>query len=149
MVNKLQSAENQSQSFSNFQTYDAGICIMTKIIDLMSGRWKPIILHLVKNDVNRFGTLQRSMPKISKKVLTSQLRELEQDNLITREVVELKHPQIVIYHLTEKGLSLRRLIDEMIQWGIINLTIPESYLRMLQAELEDGKADLKNSAITL
>jgi len=115
----------------------------------MSGRWKPIILHLVKNDVNRFGTLQRSMPKISKKVLTSQLRELEQDNLITREVVELKHPQIVIYHLTEKGLSLRRLIDEMIQWGIINLTIPESYLRMLQAELEDGKADLKNSAITL
>jgi DNA-binding HxlR family transcriptional regulator len=137
MPNTLQGAENQTLSFSKSPTYDAGICIMTKIIDLMSGRWKPIILYLIKNDVNRFGALQRSMPKISKKVLTNQLRELEQDNLITREVVVLKHPQIVIYHLTEKGLSLRTLIDEMIQWGIINLEIPE-HLRSRLLDETDG-----------
>ena len=58
------------------------------------------------------------MPRISKKVLTSQLRELEQDNLIHRDVQVTSAPQIVIYSLTSKGASLRRLIDEMIDWGM-------------------------------
>jgi DNA-binding HxlR family transcriptional regulator len=126
-----QAPENQDHSFPGNLTYDAGICIMTRIVDLMSGRWKPIILYLIKNDVNRFGTLQRHMPKISKKVLTNQLRELEQDNLISRQVVEAKHPQIVLYHLTEKGISLRMLMDEMIRWGLVNLEIPDPALKML------------------
>lgn len=43
---------------------------------------KPIILYLIQRDINRFGVLRRSMPKISKKVLTEQLRELENDDLI-------------------------------------------------------------------
>ena len=60
----------QRYSFSESQTYDASVCIMTKITALMSGRWKPIILHLIKNDINRFGLLQKSMPLISKKVLS-------------------------------------------------------------------------------
>jgi len=121
MYNRAEQPDNQSNSFSEEMTYDASICIMTKITDLISGKWKPIILHLIKNDINRFGSLQRSMPKISKKVLTNQLRELEEDDLITREVVEEKHPQIVVYHLTDKGRSLRVLIDEMIIWGLMNL----------------------------
>ena len=108
-------------SFSESQTYDASVCIMTKITALMSGRWKPIILHLIKNDINRFGLLQKSMPLISKKVLTQQLRVLEADNLISREIVQAKHPQIVIYYLTDMGRSLRQLIDEMIRWGLMNL----------------------------
>jgi len=104
---------------------------MTRIVGLMSGRWKPIILHLIKNEVNRFGSLQRHMPRISKKVLTNQLRELERDNLISRHVVEARHPQVVTYHLTQKGLSLRVLIDEMIQWGLLNLDIPDATLSLL------------------
>ena len=123
MYKQVEHPDNQINSFSENQTYDASICIMTKITDLISGKWKPIILHLIKNDINRFGSLQRSMPKISKKVLTNQLRELEEDNLITREVVEAKHPQIVVYHLTDKGQSLRVLIDEMINWGLMNLEV--------------------------
>ena len=111
----------QRYSFSESQTYDASVCIMTKITALMSGRWKPIILHLIKNDINRFGLLQKSMPLISKKVLTQQLRVLEADNLISREIVQAKHPQIVIYYLTDMGRSLRQLIDEMIRWGLMNL----------------------------
>src|SRR5687767_1788299 len=74
-------ADFQEDSFEKNQTYDASICIMTKILALMSGRWKPIILHLIKNDINRFGLLQKRMPLISKKVLTNQLRELEADGL--------------------------------------------------------------------
>lgn len=131
--------ENQIDSFLTTQTYDADICIMTKILDMMSGRWKPIILHLIKNDVNRFGLMQKSMPRISKKVLTHQLRELEEDNLITREVIEAKHPQIVVYHLTERGRSLRTLIDEMIRWGILNL-IPAEDHRLLSFLKDRGYA---------
>ena len=121
MNNQSEHPHYQSNSFFESQTYDASICIMTKITALISGKWKPIILHLIKNGINRFGSLQRSMPKISKKVLTNQLRELEDDDLITREMIEEKHPQIVVYHLTEKGRALRVLIDEMINWGLVNL----------------------------
>jgi len=100
------------------QNYDAGICVMTKITKLIGGKWKPIILYLIQHDVNRFGVLKKSMPTISKKVLTNQLRELERDNLIHRDVQVALAPQIVIYSLTSKGVSVRRLIDEMIDWGM-------------------------------
>lgn len=126
MEHKREVVDYQDDSFFEIRTYDAGICIMTKILSLMSGRWKPIILYLIKNDMNRFSLLQKSMPLISKKVLTNQLRELEADQLITREVVEPKHPQVVVYHLTEKGRSLRQLIDEMINWGLLNLNPKQS-----------------------
>jgi DNA-binding HxlR family transcriptional regulator len=116
----------QMDSFSENQRYDASACIMTKVNALMRGRWKPIILYLIRNDINRFGLLQKSMPSISKKVLTSQLRELERDNLISREVIEERHPQVIVYHLTTLGRSLRQLIDEMVQWGVMNLMVHSS-----------------------
>jgi DNA-binding HxlR family transcriptional regulator len=121
MNKQVERADYQVNSFLEFRTYDASICIMTRILDLMSGRWKPVILFLIKNDINRFGLLQKSMPRISKKVLTNQLRELEADHLISRVVVEARHPQVVVYHLTERGISLRELIDGIINWGITNL----------------------------
>jgi len=98
--------------------YDAGICVMTKITKLIGGKWKPIILYLIQHDVNRFGVLKKSMPRISKKVLANQLRELEQDNLILRDVLIASAPQVVIYSLTSKGVLLRLLIDKMIDWGM-------------------------------
>ena len=99
-------------------TYDAGICVMTKINNLIGGKWKPIILYLIQHDINRFGVLKKSMPRISKKVLTNQLRELEQDNLIHRDVQVASAPQIVVYSLTLKGVSLRHLLDKMVDWGM-------------------------------
>lgn len=117
-----QVVDSQYYSFSEFHTYDASVCMMTRILAFISGRWKPIILYLIKHDVNRFGRMQKCMPAISKKVLAHQLRELEADELITREVVEPNHPQVVIYHLTDKGRSLRQLIDDMVSWGHLNLT---------------------------
>lgn len=101
-----------------YRTYDASVCVMTKIFALIGGKWKPIILYLIKNDINRFGLLKRSMPKISKKILTEQLRELEQDKLITREVISATYPQVIEYRLTESGTSLRALIDQMLDWGV-------------------------------
>lgn len=85
---------------------------------MIGGKWKPIILHLIKNDINRFGVMKRSMPKISKKILTEQLRELERDQLITRKVISAAYPQVIEYRLTESGTSLRVLIDQMLDWGV-------------------------------
>lgn len=101
-----------------YQTYDAQCCVMTKILSLMTGRWKPIIMHLIRSDINRFSLMQKSMPRISKKILTEQLRELENDKLISRHVQGRKAPFIVTYELTENGRSLRKLMDDMVNWGL-------------------------------
>jgi DNA-binding HxlR family transcriptional regulator len=103
----------------HYQTYDANICVMTKIVDLIGGKWKPIILYLIQHDNNRFGLLKKSMPQISRKVLTKQLRELEQDKLIVRNIQVATWPQVVVYGLTPKGHLLRKLIDDMIAWGLV------------------------------
>ena len=122
-----------------YQTYDASICIMTKILSLMSGRWKPIILYLIKTDINRFSLMEKAMPRVSKKVLTEQLRELENDELISRTIEGNKAPYIVTYSLTEKGASLRKLIDSMIDWGMNNFG--EDYS---QAAIEEHKLSPKD-----
>ena len=101
--------------------YDTYSCPVGKTIELISGRWKPIILYLIQHGINRFGSLQKKMPKISRKVLTEQLRDLEKQGLINREVRVSKHPQEVFYSLTDTGLSLRALIDQIFEWGTANL----------------------------
>jgi len=97
--------------------YDTYECPVTYTLNLISGRWKPLILYLIQHDVNRFGILHKKMPRISKKVLTEQLRELERENLINRLVIKEEYPQVVIYELTSKGNSLRELIDQIFKWG--------------------------------
>lgn len=105
-------------------TYDASLCMMTRIFEMIGGKWKPIILYLIQHDINRFGALKRSMPRISKKVLTEQLRELEEDQIIARHIVVAHPPQIIEYSLTSTGVSLRQLIDEMVRWGVTHLNSP-------------------------
>lgn len=94
------------------------ICPVTQTTDLIRGKWKPIILYLVENEINRFGLLVKRMPNVSKKVLTQQLRELESDGLLERDIQIAQPPQKVIYRLTEKGSALRRLIEQIFDWGV-------------------------------
>jgi DNA-binding HxlR family transcriptional regulator len=61
------------------------------------------------------------MPRISKKILAEQLKQLENDSMITRTVKGSKAPFEVTYTLTEKGVELRRLMDDMLEWGVRNL----------------------------
>lgn len=110
----------------NTTEYDTYSCPVSKTIELISGRWKPIILYLLQHDVNRFGLLQKKMPRISKKVLTEQLRDLEAHGLINREVRVSKYPQEVVYSLTQSGSSLRDLIDQIFNWGVANLLNEQS-----------------------
>jgi len=82
----------------------------------IGGRWKVLILRELFPGVKRFGELHRSIQGITQKMLTQQLREMEQDGLIHRHV----YPQIppkVEYSLTEKGESLKPILLSMHAWG--------------------------------
>ncbi|MDX1939595.1 MAG: helix-turn-helix domain-containing protein [Saprospiraceae bacterium] len=86
-------------------------------IRVIGGKWKPLIIWAILNGTNRFGALQRALPNITKKMLTSQLRELEADGILHREVFPVVPPR-VDYSLTEKGMTLRPLLEMMCHWGI-------------------------------
>lgn len=89
-------------------------------LSLISGKYKMVILYcLMEYKTVRFNELQRYIKKISDKTLSQNLKELEQDELIHREV----YPQIppkVEYSLTERGLSLMKVLDELCIWGTKN-----------------------------
>jgi len=92
-------------------------CKVETALDILVGKWKPVILyHILSSGVLRFSELQRLIPEITKKMLTTQLRELEYHNIINRNV----YPQIppkVEYSITEYGKGLVPLLDAMHHWG--------------------------------
>ncbi len=92
-------------------------CPAQETLQLISGRWKILILRELFNGIQRFNQLQRSLNGISQKVLTQQLRELEADGMIHREVYP-EIPPRVEYSLTPLGASLESIIMQMHQWGI-------------------------------
>lgn len=83
---------------------------------LISDRWKVLILRDLMEGTKRFGELQRSVGKISQKVLTSNLRAMEQDGLVSRKVYAEVPPRVE-YSLTDTGRSLQPIVDAMKAWG--------------------------------
>lgn len=100
-----------------------GGCPVSSTLKIIGGKWKPLILYFISVDVDRFGQLQRMMPGCSKRMMTTHLRELENDGIIHREVFAEVPPR-VIYTLTAKGESLRPLFRELSKWGIENVLMP-------------------------
>ena len=92
-------------------------CPVTKIMSLLGGRWKFIILYTIRKSPRRFGQINQFIPSISNKVLSEQLRELEEDGIIKRKVLTDRIPVNVEYSLSEKGKGLVPIIDLMEQWG--------------------------------
>lgn len=85
-------------------------------LSVIGGRWKvPILYHLFQG-VKRFSELQRSMSGVTQKVLTQQLREMERDRILHREVYAQVPPKVE-YSLTDLGKSLKPVIDAMCEWG--------------------------------
>ena len=84
---------------------------------MFSGKWKIVILfHLGTDGSYRFNQLMRLLPKASHKVLTNQLREMEEDQLISRKVLSDSQVQ-VFYEITELGQTLMPIINQMYEWG--------------------------------
>jgi DNA-binding HxlR family transcriptional regulator len=76
-----------------------------------------LILHYIKKGDNRYSTLQKAIPDISRQTLTNKLRELEDDGILDR-IVYAQIPPKVEYQITELGLSLSPIIAEMSKWGL-------------------------------
>ena len=92
-------------------------CPVEVTLDLIGGRWKPLILwHLKERGVLRHGQLKRLIPTITQKMLTQQLRELEHDGIVHRTVYPQVPPKVE-YSLTTLGESLRPVVDAMCEWG--------------------------------
>ncbi|WP_069133180.1 winged helix-turn-helix transcriptional regulator [Rhodohalobacter halophilus] len=120
----------------SFSHFDAEHCFINKFTTLIAGKWKPILLYLIQNDINRFSLMMEHVPNISRKVLTEQLRGLESDGLIYRDELKSKAPKVVIYHLTEKGEKLRQLVDEIIRWGMTydKEEVPDEMKKILDSD---------------
>jgi DNA-binding HxlR family transcriptional regulator len=85
-------------------------------LDLIDGKWKGVILYHLQAGRLRFGELRKRMPGITQRMLTKQLRALEDDDLITRKVFAEVPPRVE-YALSETGLRLRSVIDALKSWG--------------------------------
>lgn len=109
---KVTSTNSINRQFLN------GFCGVNYAIELIEGRWKIIILDkLEKGKVLRFSELKELIPNISDRVLTRQLKELEEDRLITRSVFAAV-PVKVVYELTEIGQALTPIRKGLEQWGL-------------------------------
>jgi DNA-binding HxlR family transcriptional regulator len=91
-------------------------CAVEATLDLIDGKWKGVILFHLQNGTQRFGELRRRMPGITQRMLTKQLRALEEDGLIVRTVFAEVPPRVE-YSLSEIGESLRPVIDILKAWG--------------------------------
>lgn len=91
-------------------------CPVETTLTLIGDKWKVLILRDLLTGTKRFGELKRSVGNVSQKVLTAQLRDLEESGLLTRKVYAEVPPRVE-YSLTELGRSLRPILDAMSDWG--------------------------------
>ncbi|ENU21451.1 hypothetical protein F994_00018 [Acinetobacter bohemicus ANC 3994] len=92
-------------------------CSVEAAIGLLDGKWKSIILwHLLSDKVLRFSELRKKIPTVTQKVLTRQLRELEEDKIILRKVYAQIPPKVE-YSLSDVGISLTPILIALKEWG--------------------------------
>ncbi|RFU63125.1 winged helix-turn-helix transcriptional regulator [Peribacillus glennii] len=92
-------------------------CEKELTLSVIGGKWKMLILwHLGKELTKRFGELKALMPGITQRMLVNQLRELEDDFIVKRQVYPVVPPKVE-YSLTEEGHTLLPILDSMYKWG--------------------------------
>ncbi|MEC3544340.1 winged helix-turn-helix transcriptional regulator [Bacillus thuringiensis] len=95
-------------------------CPVEAMVEVIGGKWKGVILYHLLDGTKRFNELKRLKPNITQRMLTLQLRELEADGIIHREVYREVPPKVE-YSLTELGESLRPMILLMMEWATHNM----------------------------
>lgn len=91
-------------------------CPVETTLTLISDKWKVLILRDLLSGTKRFGELKKSIGHVSQKVLTAQLRQMEQSGLVNRKVYAEVPPKVE-YSLTDVGYSLKPILDAMWTWG--------------------------------
>ena len=103
-------------------------CPVETTLMLIGDKWKVLILRYLMDGTKRFGELKKSIGTVSQKVLTAQLRDMEEKGLLTRKVYAEVPPRVE-YTLTELGYSLKPVLDSLWNWG-------EAYKASVQNDLE-------------
>src|SRR5215813_1371101 len=96
---------------------DESDCPIKTTLDVIGGKWKPLILFFLKGGTLRFSDLRRRVPNVTQKMLTDRLRELERDGIVHREVYAQVPPKVE-YSLTAYGKTLAPILKAMAAWGI-------------------------------
>lgn len=91
-------------------------CPMEYTLDLIGGKWKGAILYRLLEGTKRYGELRRLLCRITQRSLTQQLRELEDDGLVCREVFAEVPPRVE-YSLTDRGRTLAPVLEALLGWG--------------------------------
>lgn len=92
-------------------------CPMEAALELIGGKWKSVILFRLSEGTKRFGELGRILPRTTARMLTQQLRDLERDGLVHREVYAEVPPRVE-YSLTATGRTLLPVLDALMKWGV-------------------------------
>lgn len=108
--------EKHNESTSQSTAPNLPACPVETTLTLISDKWKVLILRDLLTGTKRFGELRKSIGTVSQKVLTSQLRQMEESGLLTRKVYAEVPPRVE-YTLTEPGYSLKPIMDAMWAWG--------------------------------
>jgi DNA-binding HxlR family transcriptional regulator len=116
---------SQTTSQTSPETIERSTCPVEYALKAIGGRWKVLILRELFRDTRRFGELHRALHGITQKMLTQQLRELEQDGIVNRYVYPQVPPKVE-YSLTPMGQTLKPILDSMHAWG-------EKYLQQIDA----------------
>jgi len=97
-------------------------CAVEAAVSLIDGKWKAVILYHLQDGPTRFNELRRRTGEVTPRMLTNQLRELEADGLIEREVFAQVPPRVE-YRLSERGRSLSPIIAALKTWGDANMDL--------------------------
>ena len=92
-------------------------CPVEAALEVLGGKWKGLILFHLRNEPRRFNELKRLIPGITQRMLTKQLRELEADKIVHREIFH-EIPPKVEYSLTNFGLTLTPILKALQEWGV-------------------------------
>ncbi|MBC7920195.1 MAG: helix-turn-helix transcriptional regulator [Ferruginibacter sp.] len=99
---------NQTESFEG--------CPVRLTLHILGGKWKLLILSFLLEEKKRYGQLRRSIPEISEKVLIHELRKLEENGLVERQVYH-QVPPVVEYSLSGYGQSVKPVLESLLRWG--------------------------------
>lgn len=102
-------------------------CPIKTTLDVIGGKWKPLILFYLKGEPRRFSDLRRSVSDVTQKMLTDRLRELERDGIVHREVYPQVPPKVE-YSLTPYGKTLLPVLEAMAHWGTKHRRRPRNLL---------------------
>jgi DNA-binding HxlR family transcriptional regulator len=112
-------------------------CPVQATVNVLSGKWKvPILWHLSFGDL-RFAQLRKKLRTVSEKVLTDQLRQLERDKVIFRQI-EPTNPPAVTYSLNSEGRKLVPLMEALCNWGSKHFLMKPSLPRKMTSEIPKG-----------